>query len=232
MERISVIQGDLPVLIIAPHGANDPGTILVAEQIQKEIDAFLVVNRGWMRAKEVDYWRDLADCNKISHCHDEVIKDEFLDPIIRETNRILENWGRCNTYILRSVGNFVRRIAEEPKLDFSVGCGAGPSDETSSYSCDPLMKDAFIGMLNNSGLVAYEGAGTGKYAGRDNNDLNQLFRKWYYDSDVHSMQIEIVKELLEDKDMAKLTGIELASAMFDLIDFDDTFDLFLVPDTI
>jgi len=47
MERVSILQGDLPLLVIVPHGTEDPYMIKIAEQIHREVDAFVIINRGW-----------------------------------------------------------------------------------------------------------------------------------------------------------------------------------------
>jgi hypothetical protein len=47
--------------------------------------------------------------------------------------------------------------------------------------------------------------------------MNQLFRKWYPEPDVHSMQIEIVHDLRNCKDMAILTAEYIAIAVRDML---------------
>ena len=66
--------------------------------------------------------------------------------------------------------------------------------------------------------MAYQGKSGGKYSARRKSNLTQLFRTdEYLDELSFSMQIEIVRELREDKEIAKETGIVLASAIHELI---------------
>lgn len=228
MERVSIIRGDLPILVIAPHGHDDSNTDYLAEQIAKELNCYAVINRGWMRAPEVDYWNDLANCNDVRHCHEDVVKEEFLDPILRFANRIEKDYGFGAVFNIHGMSNEVKKIAKN--LDIVVGYGAG---KPPSYSCDPRLKDAFIYLLEESGLGAYEGAGGGQYAGRAKNNLNQLFRRWYPQQRIQSLQVEIVGELRADLEVSKVTAQVLAECMNDFLDYDDSKlrDLLVIPKT-
>jgi len=141
-------------------------------------------------------------------------------------------------FVLNGISNDIRKKAKEA-VDFIVGYGEGTHgismgafQTTPSYSCRKEMKDVFITSLIKARFIAYQGAGNGNYSSRHRNHLNQLFRRWYINYNVHSMQVNIVDELREDKDMAMLTGIELASAMFDVIDYNESETISLVPDSI
>lgn len=229
MERVSALEGDLPVLVIVPHGGDDSKTALIAEIIHRELDAFAVINRGWKMSTTVDHWKDKANCNNILHINNGVLEDEFLKPIVRFVYRINKLWGRAQIYILHGASNNVRKEAGDMALDLVIGYGAGRTVGVSRFSCDPRMKDAFIHYLTKSGFCAYEGAGGGKYSAIDKRSINQLFRHWYYNPRVHSMQIEILEELRESNDAATLTAMELASCMEDLIDIDDSTEIYLTP---
>ena len=65
MEKVSVLEGTIPALIIAPHGFknDDLNTDLIAEEIATDLSAYAVINRGWERADKVDWFNDKADCN-------------------------------------------------------------------------------------------------------------------------------------------------------------------------
>jgi hypothetical protein len=117
-------------------------------------------------------------------------------------------------YLIHGMSDKHRIKANDPSLDIVVGYGAGSPD---SYSCDPWRKDAFINLLKDNGLCAYEGKKGGQMSGWAKNNMNQLFRKWYTDPAVQSMQIEIVHELRADNDTAQLTAEYLAVAMSDML---------------
>jgi hypothetical protein len=205
MERVSAIKGNNPVLVIAPHGADgdDDYTALITEVIADTIGAFAVINRGWQRAEDYDYSKEHANCNNVVHCHQDVVKGEFLDPILRFTDKIRKDHGEVNVFIIHGVGNDIRKKANDMALDAIVGYGNG---KPPSYSCELTRKTAFIYIMNNSKIKTYEGKAGSQYSGKSKVNLNQLFNHWYPDDAVNSMQLEIVKELREDDEIAKATG--------------------------
>ena len=229
MERVAALEGELPLLVIAPHGPDDHNTDIIAEKIHHEMDAYAVINYGWRRAPKVDYWQDQANCNDVRHLHEDVVKEEVLDPILRFKSRIIRDYGFCYVFILHGVGNYIRKQAQDDKLDLIIGYGAG---NPPSFSCEPRIKDAFIYYAEKHGFGAYEGLSGGQFAGKAKNNLNQLFRRWYPNNRVHSMQIEIIKEFREEKDICDITAMELASIMDDLLEFDDSTDILIQPSTI
>lgn len=229
MERVSIIEGRRPVLIIAPHGYQDDDerTALIAENMANILDAYAVINRGWERADAVDCMNDKADCNNLQHCHEDVVKDEFLDPILRYRQRIV--WGRRNTgslspyrnpttmymFLIHGMANKHRQLANDSRLDCVIGYGAGSPD---SFTCDTWRKDFFIHRLSEAGMCVYQGKKGGAMSGWARNNTNQLFRKWYQDPNVHSMQVEIIYDLRKDDQSAILVSEYLASAVDDLLD--------------
>ena len=59
MERVQTIEGDYPVLLVAPHGADDANTDVIAEEVAEKFGAYAVINKGWKKSSSVDCWRDL-----------------------------------------------------------------------------------------------------------------------------------------------------------------------------
>jgi hypothetical protein len=220
MERVSLIEGDTPVLIVAPHGPDDTNTDYIAETVASEFGAYAVINRGFKRALTVDYWKDLANCNDVRHLHSDVVKEEFLDPVLKFTKKIEKKYGeRPFVLILHGCSDIVRQIADDEDLDMIVGYGDG---DPPSYSCTSRFKNAFVDNLKNEGFGVYEGKSGGNYAGRSKNNLNQLFNHWYQGFDVDSMQLEIVRELRCDDDFIHITINGLISAIDAQMLLDDT----------
>lgn len=223
MERVSVIEGDTPVLILAPHGPDDTNTDYLAECVAEEFGAFAVINRGFRRSPHVDYDRDLANCNNIDHLHSEVVYEEFLNPIFRAVAKIKKKYDE-NVFvlILHGCSDGVRKIAKDPDLDLVLGYGDG---NPPSYTCRARMKNAFAYHLQKENFGVYEGKAGGKYSGRSRNNLNQLFFQWYPTPKINSLQIEIVKELRTDEEMIEITKMGLVAAIDNLMLFDDTSNL-------
>jgi hypothetical protein len=214
MERVVSTSGDNPILIIAPHDPDDTYTGLMAEIIALKVKGYLVVNYGWERSSQVDQINSKANCNDVSHCKEDVVREEFLEPIEEYVEEILNEHEEALLYILHGVGKQFEKIPKPPEI--IVGYGAG---ENPSYSCEILYKDAFLYLLNEKNISAYEGKAGGLYAARSKNNLNQYFRKHNREPDVHSMQIEISKSLRTDEAAVALTADKLATCISNHLHF-------------
>ena len=224
MERTSIVVGETPVIVVAPHGPDDTNTDLIAETIAQEFGAYAVINRGWRRSESVDYWRDFANCNDVEHLHSDVVKEEFLDPILRFVAQIKRKYDEnAFVLILHGCSNSIRNIAEDQGLDMIVGYGDG---NPPSYTCQTRIKNAFVYHLQKEKFGVYEGKSRGKYSGRMRNNLNQLFCQWYPEHEVNSLQLEIVNQLRTER-MIDMTVSGLISALDSLMLFDDTTNLIL-----
>lgn len=208
MERVSIIPGKLPIIIVAPHGFNDDDqhTALLAGAIANEIDAYAVINNGWQRSDTVNFMLDMADCNNIDQCHEDVVREEFLDPIIRYKNRILQKHEEAFIYYIHGMSNKHRQIAGDD-LDIVIGYGAGKPD---SHSCEIWQKDLLCDLLNKKGYNAFQGSRGGPMSGWARSNMNQLFRKKYPEPQVKSMQIEIIHDLRRNYVIAVQTGMQIA----------------------
>jgi hypothetical protein len=220
MERVTTIEGDTPVLLLAPHGFDDINTDVLTEWVADEFGAFAVINRGFQKSPKFDYEKDLANCNDIRHLHKEVVKEEFLDPIFRAVAKIKRKYDdNVFVLILHGCSDSLRMMAGDPRLDMIVGSGDG---RPPSYSCNKRIKNAFIHFLKSEKIGVYEGKPKGMYSGKSKNNLNQLFTQWYPTQGVNSLQLEITHELRTSK--LKSTMKKLVSAIDSLMLFDDTID--------
>jgi len=215
MERVSLISGKLPMILIAPHGydEDDKNTGFIAETVARNIECYAVINNGWERADTVDYLNDKADCNNVHHCREDVVREEFLEPILRFKNIIQKYNGAVYIMYIHGMGNKHRSVAKNPDLDLVLGFGAG---NPASLTCEMWQKNFMLYNLNKVGIVSYEGRAGGQMSGWSRNNMNQYFRKWEYDRYVYSMQLEIIYELREEKDLALITSEYLSSVLQDL----------------
>ncbi len=219
MERVQTIEGDVPVLLVAPHGVDDQNTDIIAEEVADKFGAYAVINKGWERSSSVDYWRDLANCNDVKHLHSEVVKEEFLDPILRYVASIKRKHNeKALVLVLHGCDNKAKEESDDQFLDIILGFGAG---NPPSYTCSRRLRKAFAYYLQRENFVVYEGRPRGKYSGRSKNNLNQLFRFWYPDPDVNSLQLEMVSDM-RLKEEINTTVDGLIGAIDSLMVFDDT----------
>ena len=86
-QRVSIMEGKKPLLLVATSGANDSNTDVLTEVVASKLNSYAVINWGWERSAKIDYLGGKADCNNIDHCRG-LVYDEFLEPIIRLKNRI------------------------------------------------------------------------------------------------------------------------------------------------
>jgi phage replication-related protein YjqB (UPF0714/DUF867 family) len=214
MERVRIINGKTPIIIMAPHGVDDDRTSIIAERIAQEIHCFAVINLGWERNDSVDCMRDKADCNNSLHCHEDVVKEEFLEPLMRYKNKILSNQKEVYIFHIHGMSNKHRITANDPTMDLVLGYGAGIPN---SISFDPWKKNFIVNLLEEMGFGTYEASQGSSMSGWSKNNMNQLFRKWYPDPRVHSLQIEIVHELRESNRAAERTGVYLSEAIMETI---------------
>lgn len=211
-ERVSTIIGKSPIILVAPHGADDTNTDIITERVANNVNAYAVINRGFERADFVDVLKDKADCNKIDHCKEDVVSEEFLKPILKAKDRLLHSglglWqyqpkskrkttpDHVTILYIHGCGNVVHKEAGE-MVSLIVGYGLGTKKD--SITCDLWRKTLFVDLYNKSLINknlkttygnVFEGRGGGRYAGRDSNNLNQYFRKHQPDWTVHSLQLE------------------------------------------
>jgi hypothetical protein len=189
---------------------------LITEYIAKQIDCYAVINRGWERSKVVDCFKDKADCNNVHHCKEDVVREEFLEPILRYKSRIQFKHKNVFIFYIHGMSNKHKKIAKDENLDIVLGYGAGTPV---SYSCDLWMKDLFLHLIENSGFNPYEGKNGGQMSGWGVSNMNQYFRKWHFEPNVHSMQLELAYDLRCDPEIARLTAEYLGIAIKDIVNY-------------
>lgn len=205
-------------MIVAPHGGDHPNTALLAEMLAFGMGAFAVINRGWRKSSKVDQIRDLANCNDLRHIHEDVVREEFLDPILKYTNRIKKNHEKALILILRGCEHRPQPGATNEFLDMVLGYGAG---NPPSHSCRMATKNSLINLLQQEGFGVYEGAPGGIFAGKSKNSLNQLFVRRFPDNSVESIQMAIVDDMISDEGMVAMTSEGLVSALDALLISDE-----------
>jgi len=216
MERVRTIKGKMPVILFAPHGydGNDKNTSIIAETIAEDLNAYAVINLGWERSNKVDDIADLADCNNVYHCHEDIVKEEILEPILRYVNQAKKNHNTVYMFNIHGMSNNHRSI-ENKKIDLVFGYGDG---DPPSITIDLWKKNFMMSKFIELGIDAYEGAPKGIFSGWSKSNMNQIFRKWYPDHFVQSAQIEIAYELRSDKIAAQMTADSIATTIESMLE--------------
>jgi hypothetical protein len=218
MERVSKIKGKIPVILVAPH-LEEKNIDFITESIAKEMSAFAVINRGWKKNEKFDFLKDLGNCNNVNHLHKDVLKEEFLDQILRYVCYIKNNID--DKVLFLNMHGCTNQIRKEKKKNLDILLSYGG---VYSYTCDQRIKDAFAYFLENDSLNVYEGKSV-EYSSQHKNNLTQIFRYDYPDKKINSIQLKIVEELREDKEISSLFCDSIISAIDDLLSFIDSTSL-------
>jgi len=224
MERVSIIGGGNRILFVAPHGGDDDKIASTATSLAQGLGSFAVINQGWTISHRVDAISGVADCNDARHIHEDVVREEFLRPILRSVSRIKKLlMERPLLVVLGGHCGIETSNPNEEVLDMLLGCG---SDAPSRQSCSTRTKKRLIQSLNNEGFSVHEDIVGGRYSGRSKNSLNQLFKRWIKDPSIESVQLAIDRDLISDDEMISMTVDGLASAFEALLaDNDEEADL-------
>lgn len=207
MERVTTIAGKEPILFIAPHGYDDKNTAIIAEAAALALHGYAVINHGWERDNVVDEAASKANCNNIGHCCEDVVCEEFLEPIEDYYRRVVGKWGHMDVYIIHGCGNDAR-LKTSPTLTAIIGFGEGPKP---SYSCDKDLRDSLTYIVNSDKIWEFWQAGpSSRFSGWGRDNLNQLWRKHSPNEAVNSMQIEFVSATRNTEADAEVTGKQLA----------------------
>lgn len=192
-ERVLVKWGSKPIILVAPHGADDINTDEIALGAANKLDCYAVVNRGFERSKYVDTENDKADCNKINHVKQDVVYEEYLKPIEKFVYHITR---RSPVFIfhIHGAGDIVHKQAGV-KVGVIVGYGLGAKKNSLTCSQDELT--SFLKCWDYAdqqmGGVALFANGKSKYAGRSSNNMNQYYARQEsprHSPLVSSMQLE------------------------------------------
>jgi hypothetical protein len=214
MTRVTVRTGTQPILLIAPHGFadNDTNTDYLTEALAEALDSYAVINRCWQRADRPDYVNSIANCNNLDHVFNDPLKTEFLEPIVKYKDKILEKYPEA--YVFHIHGAAAVRKTDTTPVDIILGYGAG---NPPSFSCDPIFKMQISYALHSQGFMVYQGKPGGTLSGWNPKNLNQLFRRQNYDVRVQSVQLEFVFPHRATWEGARHTGAKVATAIDDVL---------------
>lgn len=222
-ERVSIIQGLKPVILVCPHGADDCNTDIITEACAKMLDCYAVINRGFERADVVDVLNDKADCNRVDHCTDEIVFEEYTDQILRFKRRCEISHPRDNVFIYHIHG-FGKQVEQQAGTNIDIILGYGESEKYNSYTCELWHRNLFVNCWRHLvGGEVYVGKGGGKYAARHANNMNQYFRKHVPDRNTMSMQVEISGRLRDTETRAEVTGQNLCAILQTILNSDSCY---------
>lgn len=220
MERVSVIHGKSPVLLVAPHGYDDTNTDILTEFAAKTCGGSAVINRGWERDDKVDVLNDKANCNKIQHAKHDVVKDEFYDPMIKMQKRIAGKHPKTYIFHIHGCGNDIRKKTGE-NLSVIIGWGAGDKPRP---TCERKIRDLFTWLIEKDRLWLPAQAGPGsKFAAWDRNNLLQEWPMTIYYKTA-AMQLEFVTSVRATKADAETSGNYLGDLINNLIKSDGVLE--------
>ena len=201
-----------PLIFVAPHGhtGDDYNTDLIAQLASYHAKTNLLINKGWRRNDYVDESKDYADCNNVSQVSQPVLEDEFLNPFKRMCLRAKRDFGECLVVFIHGVSDSVRKTTGVLDLDMILGYGLGKDP---SITCSEVIKNKFIHGMQKDDINVCVGKSGGQYSGHSKNNMNQYWRKHDKNMHINSMQLEIVRELRQDKVICELMALSISSAI-------------------
>ncbi len=210
-------------MIVAPHGHkdNDYNTDVIADIMATELNASAVINTGWARGPKAILAEGIANLNDLQHCKLNMVKDEFLDPIVEFKKKCIQDHDRCYIFYIHGMHENVRTTAQDDRLDMVLGCGQG---DPPSYTCSLMFKNALAKRLREESFVVYQAKSGGKFAAWRKDNLNQYFRQHVLDDRVSSIQIEIINSLRNTIDDAIRTALRMTRAVDKLVNQKTTYN--------
>ena len=210
--RVTVDYGASPIILVAPHGSksDDFNTDLLTERTADLLNCNYVINHGWRKSDTLDIKNEKANCNNFYHMIDEVY-DEFCKPILEMASTVLKFYDICFVAWIHGVSDNVRNIYK--KNDIDVIFGDGEASGTKNKTCTNHLKEFVIKNLCDNGIKCYSSYPGNKYNGASISNMNQLWNLHVKNTRVQSFQLEVVKELREDKTMTILSSDYFADAL-------------------
>jgi hypothetical protein len=218
MSRINYKYANSPVVFVAPHAhpSDDHNTDKIVLHAASSIDANYIINRGFRRSLDIATSKDIADCNNRIHCLSPEVEDEFLIPYVKMCKRALKYFNKCFVVWIHGVSNNIRQTEFTKNLDMIIGYGLG---KPNSLTCYEGIINKFIYEMKNDKIVCFVGGAGGRYSGYDFKNMNQYWRKYDLEESIQSFQLEIIKELREDKLISELTGVCIANSLKNSIEY-------------
>ncbi len=204
-ERVSVLYGRAPVILVAPHGFDDSYTDIMTEEATITCGGNAIINRGWERSSSVDVLNDKANCNSYEHCQHNVVKDEFFDPLERIQNQLLAKHQTIFVFHIHGCGNNVRAQVSHP-LHFVIGAGAGKPNR---LTCTSSALSLFAWIWKQTGWEPGKAEIGSKFAGWGKDNLLQMWANCA--PMIQAMQLEFVTATRSSKSSAETHGAVLGN---------------------
>lgn len=219
-ERVSIINGTVPLLLVCPHGDDDTNTNIVTESCAEALKCYALINHGWKRAADVDEIAGFADCNSVNHAmntNNSVVYDEYGRHFIKFRQKIMKKWNGFYIFHIHGIGNHIKKKASD---NVHMVMGFGKSKKKPQLTCDLWVKNAFAKSVENQGMnniILYQGKAGGNYTARKNDNMNQYYRHYTHEPSIQSIQLEITYDLRDDEQIADHTGKFLAGCLHQLL---------------
>ena len=216
--RVSVGYAPSPLILIAPHGykGDDFNTDIFTETLADMLNCNYVINHGWKKIEKPDLSNEKANCNNYTHMIDEVA-EEFLFPLLGIAKTVVKFYGYGIACWIHGVRDDVRKKYNKKDIDVIFGDGQGTSKN--SKTCNSALKDFVVYNLSESGIKTYCSFPGDLYNGANYINMNQLWCNHHPDPRMQSFQLEITKDLREDKTMTTLTADCFAEAFKNITNY-------------
>lgn len=230
-----MIPGRTHVLVVAPHGPfirgryqNDVLTGVIAEQIQRELRCYAIINDLYFKPKgplKKNRAKFILDLYRIDHARKVPGYLDAIKAVVADNGKTLVLWvhGLSDAFAATQARFHIKKgvfHAAPHDLDALIAFGQGADPKTgetdSRYSAHLEIVETLRDRLTWSGIATVlTHPEAGNYRGRDAKRLNQWFNQMGYGFDaVESIDLEIrVTGFRDSLENAVRTGHLIADAI-------------------
>lgn len=232
---VRLIPGHPHILVVAPHGPfirgryqNDVLTGVIAEEIQRELGCYAIINDLYFKPKgpiKKDLTQYILDLYRIDHAGKVPGYLDAVKAVVNSQDKTLVLWmhGFSDVFAANQARFHIEKgvfDGDPHELDALIAFGQGGDSKTgetdSRYSARIETVENFRDHLIQSGITALLTHPEARnYRGRDGKRLNQWFNHLGYGFDVvESIDLEIkVSGFRDSKENALRTGRLIAGAL-------------------
>jgi hypothetical protein len=230
-ERVSLLHGSQPIIIVSPYAADEAFMGVIAEEMAKRLNAYALINNGFKKSDDVNVLQDQANLDRIEHVYEDVVKEEFLDPLMSAKRRLMKKHLQVFVFYLYG---FDSEVEEKTGNDIDIILGYGQAVVSNSYLCPVWWISKFIDSWDSHSWTSgdvYCGKPGGPFTARSIHRLPQIFRKVSPDPDVQSLQIFVSDKFRHSHPDAAFCGVLLANIIEEIVKsdyFDEDVDRYYV----
>lgn len=202
-----------PVVIVAPYGKTHLNTHLICETIVNSLNCSGIINYGWEPDLNFNYFKDKADCFNLKHIQEDVIKQEFYNPILESYYSLIQNNKIPFIFIISEISNSVLKKYNNKNLELLISSGS-----YKNKTCNDFYKFIFMEKAIKFGFnTFYCSNELEPWSDSDPNCLTQILNTQntaqYFTDCLNCVHIRICEKLKDDLTKSIQTAHQIANCI-------------------